>query len=362
MIDKKIKIIIIFGISLFGIFGLAESLMAAVLFEDNFNAWNNFTIPQGTSGSANCYSSCSLTNNWTAYNTYMTQCGAGVTGRPGNNSIYINNLSGYPVGSQTCRGGSGKCWTKWQEACLNPGNNFDDADANFGYDLGGEYENIYLRFFIKFPTSFTIIDGQAFKLWHAQHYNGAGASPWNYFERDTNNQPVSAGGIRRADGNYIDLFAEGRGYPNYYAHGFMFWRIGTYDQAKAAGGMMDGNWHSIEIRLKRNSAIGVADGALEAWFDGIKKTTWIDYPADDINFTNGGSDLRGWRFISIGGNNMSWTTACSDGSGNMADCEQWYAIDDVVISTTYIGPDYVIGGSPPPDTTPPSAPQGLTVR
>jgi hypothetical protein len=28
---------------------------------------------------------------------------------------------------------------------------------------------------------------------------------WNYFERDTNNQPVISGGMGRADADYIDI-------------------------------------------------------------------------------------------------------------------------------------------------------------
>lgn len=316
---------------------LFSAAHAQVLFQSNFDSATDYTVAQSASISSACYTGCSIPGGFTAYNNAYSQCGSGISGRPGYNNFYVSSVAGYPAGSATCRGGSGKCWTKWQEACLAPSTNFDDADANLGYDLGTERENVHLRFYIKFPTNFNIIDNQSFKLWHIQHYNGGGANPWNYFERDTNNQPTASGGIRRADSNYIDLYAEARGYPTYYTHGFMFWRLGTYAWAKAAGGIMDGDWHSIEIRQKRNSAIGVADGLLEVWVDGVKKSTWTDYPANDINFNNGGTELRGFRFVSVGGNNMSWTTACSDGSGSMTECEQWYAIDDVAISTSYIG-------------------------
>lgn len=428
------------GVFILAIFLCAASARAEVLFQDDFNGWTDFTIPQNVSESENCYTNCSLAGNWTAYNTYRTHCGTGITGRPGNNSIYVNSVSGYPLGGGTCRGGSGKCFTKWQEACLAPNTNFDDADANFGVDLGSEHDELYLRFFIKFPTSFVLNDGQAFKLFHLQHYNGGGATPWNYFGRDTNNQPVTAGGIRRADGNYVDIYAEARGYPKYYIHNPMFWRIETYSAAIAPGGILDGNWHSIELRQKMNSAVGVSDGIMEAWVDGNKLGNWADYPTNTINWNNiptttrtdisfnaqtktisstGGDlsnqifvaelpivvsgsvrnngtytivsranthevtvaenildesagasvtirqtppEVRGFRFVSISGNNMSWTTACSDGNGSMSECEQWYSIDDPVVSTTYIGPSYVIGSGPPPDTDPPVSPANLNVR
>ena len=418
----------------------SPSARAEVLFQDDFNTWTDFTIPQNVSESGSCYTNCSMAGNWTAYNTYRTHCGTGITGRPGNNSIYVNSIPGYPFGSGVCRGGSGKCFTKWQEACLAPNTNFDDADANFGVDLGSEHNELYLRFFIKFPSSFVLNDGQAFKLFHLQHYNGGGATPWNYFGRDTNNQPVTAGGIRRADGNYVDIYAEARGYPKYYTHNPMFWRISTYAAATASGGILDGNWHSIELRQRMNSTVGTADGIMEAWVDGNKLGNWADYPANTINWNNistitradisfnaqtktissisgdlsnqifvtelpivvsgstrnngtytivsradthqvtvaenlldesaGASvtitqtppEVRGFRFVSISGNNMSWTTACSDGSGAMSECEQWYSIDDPVVSTTYIGPDYVIGNGPPHDTNPPASPTNLAVR
>ncbi|MEK7634843.1 MAG: hypothetical protein AAB446_00180 [Patescibacteria group bacterium] len=360
----KNKILIISFPIFISFFLFANTSKAVVLFEDSFDSQADWTSAQSTSVSVSDYNG-GFFGNWTGFNNALTQCGAGITGRPGYNNFYVSSIAGYPIGAETCNGGSGKCWTKWQEACLAPAGNFDDADANLGYDLGQEYSDIYLRFYIKFPTSFSIIDGQAFKLYHVQHYNGGFTNPWNYFGRDTNNQPVVSGGIRRdADVGRIDFYTEARGYSNYYTHGFMFWPISTYEIAKAGGGIFDGAWHSIEIRVKANSVINTADGLIEVWVDGSKLSHWQDYPAEDINFTNSDNDLRGFRFLSVGGNNMSWTTACSDGSGNMAECEQWYAIDDVVFSTTYVEHSYVIGGGTPPpaDTTPPSAPTGVEVQ
>jgi len=324
------------------------SVSGATLFSGNFDSWADWTQTQSTSTSYSCYSSCSLTESWTAWNVAQSQCGANITSDPGNNSLYVNAVAGYPSGELTCR--SGKCLTKWQEAC-DAGDVFDDADANLGVDLGSEHAEVYLRWYIKFPTTFTLINDQSFKLWHMQHYNGGGANPWNYFERDTNNQPLVSGGIRRADTNYVDIYAEARGYPTYYTHGFMFWRLSTYTVAKAAGGLLDGEWHSIEIRHKANTAINTANGILEVWVDGTQLDIFTGYTANDINFTNGGTDLRGFRFFSIAGNNMKWTTACSDGTGDMVSdgCEQWYAIDDVVAADAYIGT-----ADPEEDTTAPT--------
>lgn len=99
------------------------------------------------------------------------------------------------------------------------------------------------------------------------------------------------------------------------------------DWPLTSGGMIgDGEWHCWEFRLKMNTADGVADGEQTVWMDGVKirETTTIDWvtgedPAD-----------RGWNYVWLGGN------VHNDFSGDRAD-EQWYAIDDVVVSTEYIG-------------------------
>jgi hypothetical protein len=310
---------------------------AQVLFQNNFDLMPDFTVLQGVNESSRCYTGCSL-GGWTAYNSARTNCGPGITGRPGYNNFYVNGVAGYPVGSEACRGGTGKCWNKWQEACLTPPQ-FDDADANFGVDLGQEYEDLYFRFYIRFPTTFTSPAGNMFKLWHVQHYDGGDRNPWNYFGRDPLNQPVASGGIARYD-SALFLYAGLRCQNAYYCNGDVMWPIGTTTTAYQRSGIFDGQWHSIEFRFKRNSQVGVNDAMIEVWKDGRKLNYVQGYAGNALAMNDTGSpELRGWRFVSIGGNNMSWTDACLDGSGPMSECERWYAIDDVVISTAYIGPD-----------------------
>ena len=110
----------------------------------------------------------------------------------------------------------------------------------------------------------------------------------------------------------------------------------------------DGGWHSFEYYLKVNSAPGVSDGVHKFWFDGnlvtnISNIQWATSSGQS-------SPRRLWNYIFIGGNNANAYALQSTSP------EQWYAIDDFVVSTNYIGPNYVISGSSPPDTTPPSPP------
>ena len=65
-----------------------------------------------------------------------------------------------------------------------------------------------------------------------------------------------------------------------------------------------------------------------------------------------GSTAPGFTHVMFGGNSDNpWANPG----------EQWYAIDDIVISTTDI-PDNYIPGAGQPDTIPPATPKNLTIR
>jgi hypothetical protein len=109
--------------------------------------------------------------------------------------------------------------------------------------------------------------------------------------------------------------------------------------------LFDASWHRITMRYKMNT-IGSRNGIFELYYDGnqiLNKT--------DVVWVENGSTHTGWNGFMIGGN--------SDNAFNGTD--QWYVVDDFVVSTTAIPSDYIPGGGQI-DTTPPSAPRGLTVR
>lgn len=327
------------------LFFLASSSVvnAATLFTSSFNSWDDWTVTQNVSSPESCYTGapCGMGEDWRAYNLQGSLCGD-ITGRPGYNTHYVNSIAGYPSGSETCRSGSGKCLTHWMEGCMEYPN-FDSTDANLGAYLGAEYDDVYLRFYIRFSSAFTIAtlsgsDGSAFKLFHIQHWGNPAESsnPWSYFNYDTTNRPLTAGGILRY-GDSIYFFIEGRCVDSYYCdqNEQIWYTLGTYDQQKSSG-VLDGNWHSLIIRIKNNSEVGTADGLIEFWLDGTQKTAIVQdnfHPYNTYEFNDIAGDWRGWSFASVGGNNTEWGTApCS--SMGPGDCEQWYAIDSVKITTT----------------------------
>jgi len=81
-----------------------------------------------------------------------------------------------------------------------------------------------------------------------------------------------------------------------------------------------------------NSAPGVADGVFELYIDDVLEFQKLDIPWMYPNAT-----LRGWNTFQVGGNtNNIWVDESEF-------AEQWYAVDDVIVSTTPIDPNYIIG-------------------
>lgn len=149
----------------------------------------------------------------------------------------------------------------------------------------------------------------------------------------------------------------------------------------------DGNWHRHDFHIKMNtynseSSIWNQDGILEFWYDGQ-----LQKSKNNLKWINSGNDLNmGWNYVAIGGNaynnyNETWVardyavgesivynsyiwTCIQAHTANSAlypttsnsaywirnslvtsQIEQWYAIDDVIVSTTAIPENYVIGSS-----------------
>ncbi|AKM78026.1 TPA: hypothetical protein DDZ49_03565 [Candidatus Wolfebacteria bacterium] len=112
---------------------------------------------------------------------------------------------------------------------------------------------------------------------------------------------------------------------------------------------MDGQWHKYTYHVKMNSAPGVADGIQEVSLDDVRmfRKTNMAFILD------GGSVENGWNYIELMDNHHVASHMYTE---NVSYPVQ---IDDVVISTNYIGPDYIVGGV---DMIAPAAPTGLGVE
>ena len=247
------------------------------------------------------------------------------------------------------RGGTGKSITFWDESCCGF---FEDSDGNLGKDLEQDYQEIYVRYYVMFPESFKwdslTNDCPQHKLMHIQHYEAG--NPMSYFSGYNGNVPLAVPGLKvwfdSGGTGHLYYYCCARGEIDYYMEhappemGSDSKYLGTLEANRQEGGLFDGNWHCLEFYLKMNTHNSGdtfnADGLHKFWLDGE-----LTMERDHIPYTGDGGEVdprRGFRYVIVGGNNNNrWTT-----SSDINECEQWYAVDDVVISTEYIGPDYVI--------------------
>ena len=262
------------------------------------------------------------------------------SGGPGYNNFYVD--------SRNARGGSGKALTFYDESCVNY---FEDSDGNVGKDLGTVYNEIYIRFYIRFQQNYrwgtAASDAPQHKLMHVQYHYGSG-TPWSYFGNDAN-KPLAVPGLKYYQGNvwyYVNYRCE----EDYYCQGspkYSFDVTGDHDHINLGPWttvLGDNQWHLMEFYFKMNTNTGSvfnADGIHRFWLDGNLKFEATNIPWSDNGSTQ--SPRRGWNYVSWGGNNNNrWTTSCSGTS-----CEQWYAVDDVVVSTAYVGPNTPVTPSLP---------------
>lgn len=309
--------------------------ISGVIFEDNFDGHADWSPTQGTSA-IECQfgEGCPVSppNGYVGY-----RIGAkGSCAEDGKNTLNID--------ASEQRGGSGKSLFYWNEPCLSPSSSWG-SDGLLVIDLPTGYSELYVRYYQKFQSTWewNVGTSSAQKFLRASHYWDG--SIYDYGEGG-NQHPVwysdlSKGNSGIADISYFssyryeNTFYPAEATPSHSSADTFYFGDGGYGGGGTdftdSGMMGDGNWHCFEYYIKMNSAPGVADGLHMMWFDGnlianVTDLAWADQGASGVL----------WNQVTIGGNNSNYYS-----SGG----EQWYALDDVVISTSYIGPESVpVGG------------------
>jgi len=336
-----------------------------VIFEDNFDTQTNWqphtlsndTSPGGTSIECNTPGQICTPLPPTGWSYYRS------TGFWWD-SLYKDTIR---ITNQTGRGGSGKAYIVYNES--NPGGSGDGwgADGQLEKLLSQDYPELYIRAWIYYQPGWqwNTGDDMMIKTLRVGHYNGTG----NVFLNFTggSNAPIFFYDFKHSNTWGTRYMTACRCEPkatNYYcnqgggcdADGYYLPGQGTTPNPTSPGEPADGSWHCFEIHVKLNTYTGGvfnSDGIEEIYYDGqplVQRT--------NIRWLGTGSDPNlGWNFVSLGGNAYNQFSAVENKA------EQWYAIDDLVVSTSYIGPNYVIGGgSHDPDITPPVDPKGLAYR
>jgi hypothetical protein len=356
LIREKMRLKILITCLLFLCFSTTAD--AGVLFSEDFDGQSDWTITQhdkGTSDYISEWDGSNVPSGWTSYWLESSHCSS-----PGYNSMYVDQYAGYPEDTESSRGGSGKCLTFWDESCYAGW----ESEAMLGVDLGQEYSEIYVRFYIKLGYQ---VDDDPYetrsevqhKLGWVSHWDG-NVNPYLGFATAEETQPKAVNGWSTSQ-DALDYYnaprcfcGNGGGTDCYYCGDGAYSGTPEYDYtpwccadqidfaADLAAWLNDQEWHCMEFRWKMNTYGGSSfnsDGIHQFWLDGVLKGTWSAIPYNMDGAPT--SPVRGFRHVGFGGNNNNrWTDSCS-GTG----CEQWWAIDDIVVSTEYIGP---IQGPPAP--------------
>ena len=198
--------------------------------------------------------------------------------------------------------GSGKSLKLWRHS-----GSFGDYTGSLLYNFTTSTNNLFFRYYLKMPVAFNGTDGE-FKGWR-MNLDGGGEIYLHY---------KNCGNDCRSNGVWT-----------IYDTGSSVDEVLNNNELRA---IWDGNWHSIEWEL------GLGTRTLKLWIDGVLKYS------DTNRAWHSSSNFDFMQHFPIGNtysHNGTWQST-------------WQAIeaDDLVFSTTYIGPDGSSGGGGTTTTTP----------
>ena len=324
VVSMTLVFVVLFGVN---------CALAQVVFEENFDGQPDWwpTARQSSCIPSSCISG--VPSNWTYWRNDELWTPFGVSPTLGSNpSIQITPFNHY--------GATGKAFTVWNESNNGASGDGWGADGILAKRLDQDYKEIFVQIKIKFQPDFKFWKaGQAqslIKLFRIYHYDGTG-SPFTFFTNGFS-APIYIMDVQRDEygtksAHAIRIDPQETQYSSYL---WPYQRFVGSPQFESSIG--DGNWHTLSWQAKINSALDATDGVIKFWMDGVLQAEKTDIP-----FLKTGSNMSiGWNVVAIGGNSLNLFSDVANKA------EQWYAIDDVVVSTTPIPVGYVIGGAKPP--------------
>jgi len=234
------------------------------------------------------------------------------------------------------------------------------------------YDELYIRYHVRLPNNFVAgtADAEGLglgswawgRLWQNTSIDNLGPNQWT--ENRTNSGAVrwafanevpftfmtatwtdtvdpdadfrsSTGPRQRLD--WFVSSAEPSTQPGYFER---IWDLNTTDRPGQLENNTDQRWHTIEYHVRLASSPTAADGVFEIFFDGESQGSWTSVRAFDgapdragPSTTNLGS---GFNFLMFFDHVQGWNAQWAD-----PDVGGFLWVNDVVISTKRIGPDYL---------------------
>lgn len=285
--------------------------------------------------------------------------------------------------SAKARGGTGKAMVNWRDS-HDPGWKRWNSDGILLKKIGDQ-KQVYVEFYIAFsPETYTSYANNGLgtsKIFRIYGFTGDWNDPFNYFAGATHpeiiwsvdGQPAKYGlrnkistyGMNNDEANYPDIPGGSHGGDHSLSYQSDLDGMGPDGtDAKlpdkknggyitSGGASMEkvfgppGSYTKVAFFVKLNSKKGAHDGVLTQWIDG----TQILH-TDTLNWVPTNKDGIAWNVVGLGGNDFFQSYPNEDRH------EEWYAIDDVTISTTI--PDDVESNTS--SHVSPNPPSGINVE
>ena len=342
---KTILLLILF----FPIFGLVKISWTAVIFETNFDAhadWNTNGQYEGEecsirgySNSANLCNAADYPADWEAFRSMPYNSGSPM--------VSIRRLPG-SLADHTGTG-TGKAAVFYNQSDPDFGGGWPGDAVLVKHFAGSAYPELYVQFWMRTQAGWhwaahgSTVGNPQIKFWRVGYWRGLSSTQQNIFYiPDSHPQMFMDIAHPGSDG----IAHAYRCDPDDYYCTNVSNAYEKMDYQYATATWSDGNWHRFKLHIKLNTA-GSYNGVMEMWQDGSRV-----YQHTDAMWKESGSTAPGFTHVMFGGNSDNpWANPG----------EQWYAMDDIVISTTDIPDNYIPGGEQP-DTIPPAAPKTLTIR
>ena len=340
--------------------------IGGMIFEDDFDGHENWSVPQGTSANAKTCSDApttfpsikSCTPSGPQYLAYFESL----------TYVQNNQYDSLSISSFNARGGQGKAMTNWNEVPLTS-SAFEASDGSIYISLTDQptdhgHKEIWISFWRKFdPNYYDGLDAQ--KFFHVSHYKGGNIFDWhgseshgpfavggwsNWGETDSTGnmrkthysliivEPEAERASYRWDVSDMDcgVFNHNRGDHVIFSRAIL--SNGTPEGGwKKPGNFGDGQYYLHEYQFKMNSAPGAADGVTAYYINGQ-----CQYRYSNIPWVRTGAAMVGWNLVVLGGNNNYRNPA--------GEYETYYTTDDLKVTTSRLtGQEIPIPPEPDPD-------------
>lgn len=287
--------------------------------------------------------------------------------------------------AEKARGGTGKAMVNWRDS-HDPGWKRWNSDGILLKKIGNQ-KQVYVEFYIAFsPEMYKSFSkglmGTA-KVFRIYGFTGDWNDPFNYFAGATHpglywsvdgspkkyglRNKLSLYGMNNDDANYAGMPGSSHGgdhslsyvsslqgmgpggkdakLPDQASDGYIVPGTGGVTMERVFG--PPGTYTKVAFFVKLNSEKGVHDGVLTQWINDVQILH-----TDTLNWVPMNKNATGWNVVGFGGNDYFQKYPNSERH------EEWYAIDDIKITTKV--PAHLASGSG--DGGAPEAPKDLSVQ